>query len=255
MASVLRPQRCWRRLLSNMSFLPQPETTPPRRSMHHSSSPSLSSLEQQLREKWTIRVEDIEIGEWKLDLWTVANPDDSLDALMSHPKRKDDLWEPYWAQSWASSIDCARAMLSRDLRGVDVLDLGCGLGTTGAAAANQGADVWMVDNADPALPFAERNTWPWRDRITIRRIDWTRDRLPRKYPLIVGADILYDDLQWQPLEHFWREHLSDDGELLLGEPNRAGCADFCDWLCGRGWDCTSTTSENGRLISSRLRTS
>ncbi len=212
----------------------------------------LKLLERTLREKWSIRVEDIAIGQWKLALWTVANPDESLDALMYDPKREGDLWEPYWAQSWASSIDCARAILQSDLQGQCVLDLGCGLGTTGAAAATRGAEVWMVDAADPALPFAERNTWPWRKQITIRRIDWTSDRLPMKYDLIVGADILYDDLQRKPLERFWREHLAEGGELLLGEPNRSGCADFCQWLQQQGWKCSSTPSENGRLISSRL---
>ena len=44
---------------------------------------------------------------------------------------------PYWAELWSSSLALARVMAVRPLRGVPVLELGCGLGLVALAAARQ----------------------------------------------------------------------------------------------------------------------
>jgi hypothetical protein len=93
----------------------------------------------------------------------------------------------------------------------------------------------MADAAPPALLFARLNSWPYRDRVRVRRLDWRRDRLPVRFPWIVGADILYDREDWPYLEAFWRVHLAPAGVVLLGEGGRSMGGEFPDWLHGRGW--------------------
>lgn len=146
---------------------------------------------------------------------------------------------PYWAELWDSAMGIALHLAddaSRfDLRKCSVLDLGCGMGLSGAAAAGLGARVLFGDLESPALLFARLNSLPWRRRVRTRQLNWQRDRLSERFDLIIGADILYEKAQWPYLEPFWRAHLKEGGTVLLGEPGRSTGDMFQDWIGDRGW--------------------
>src|SRR5262245_66037430 len=99
----------------------------------------------------------------------------------------------------------------------NVLDLGCGMGLSGTAAAALGARVLFADLEAAALLFARLNSVPYRGRVRTRQTDWRRDNLGERFDLILGADILYERKQWENLEPFWRAHLAPSGSILLGE--------------------------------------
>lgn len=200
-------------------------------------------LEQRIARRYTAITQQVAIGGLRLNFTRIADPDEMnrhMPALDDSPDEPQ--WQPYWAAHWDGSWAVSHVLASQPLVGRTVLDLGCGLGLTGAVAAARGARVCMVDAAQPALLFARLNTWPWRDRVAVRRLDWRTDRLtPLRFELIVGADIIYDTDDWQYLEPFWREHLSDGGQLLLGESGRRTGQIFPDWLGDRGWRVAATT--------------
>ena len=102
-------------------------------------------------------------------------------------------------------------------------------------AAALGCRVVFADLEAPALLFARLNSLPWGGRVRTRRLDWRSDRLGEQFDLILGADILYERKQWDPLELFWRAHLAENGSVLLGEPGRQTGALFVDWIRERGW--------------------
>lgn len=215
----------------------------------------LATIEAALRRDYAVKVETLEIEDWSTTLWTVEAPDSRLDELIEEARiagGEQLRWEPYWALSWASCLDCAAVARTTSLDGKRVMDLGCGIGAVGAAAAAQGALVHLVDNAAPALRFAQRNTWPWRDQVTLAQLDWRGGQLDCQFEFIFGADVLYDRGQWDSLESFWRRHLAAGGQLVLGEPNRTMAASFPDWLEQRGWRVESVAAPHGRLISARL---
>ena len=58
---------------------------------------------------------------------------------------------PYWAELWPSGLALARHVAARELRGLRVLELGCGLGLPALAAALRGADVLATDWAEDAI--------------------------------------------------------------------------------------------------------
>lgn len=173
-----------------------------------------------------------------LEFTRVADPDAVFDALEATARETgaDARWcQPYWAAAWDSSSAVCELLARRDLSGVRVLDLGCGLGLTGAVTAARGARVTMADIATPALLFARLNTWPWSRQVQIRRLDWRTDRIAGPpFDLIVGSDILYDRSEWPHLDEFWRRHLTAKGQLLLGEPGRGTGDEFQVWLDARG---------------------
>lgn len=215
------------------------------------------ALQAQLLKRYPIRRGCLQVDDWTLDYWTVDSAESQLDALIdeARPPGCDNdgslRWEPYWAISWDSAIDCVRFALADTRSDARVLDLGCGYGAVGAAAADRGAKVVMVDNAEPAVCFAARNTWPWRDQVEIRVMDWSQDRLEGRFERIYGADILYDREQWAPLLRLWSRRLAAGGQLILGEPARRHSQDFPAWLANQGWEVHTQPAEHGRLIRAR----
>ena len=146
---------------------------------------------------------------------------------------------PYWAELWDSAMGIALHLAENasrlNLRKLSVLDLGCGMGLSGAAAAGLGARLLFADLESPALLFARLNSLPWRRRVRTRQLNWQRDRLNERFDLIIGADILYEKAQWPYLEPFWRAHLNAGGTALLGEPGRSTGDMFQQWIADRGW--------------------
>jgi predicted nicotinamide N-methyase len=80
-----------------------------------------------------------------------------------------------------------------------VFDLGCGIGTAGAAAARCGAEVCFADREPDALAFAVFNGEHNRNgaaRVLALPFDWSRDPAPQ------GMDLwLLCDLSYRPRYH------------------------------------------------------
>jgi predicted nicotinamide N-methyase len=212
--------------------------------------------------------EPVVIGPLTLDFTRIADPDRVLDAVAAEEDRleklrgrvpEDQLHLPYWAELWDSALGMGTFLTSlqsdeglaetrpwsfpSSLRrfvasSLSTLDLGCGMGLSGTAAAALGHSVLFADLEAPALLFARLNSLPYADRVRFRRLDWRRDQLDERFDLILGADILYERKQWDYLEPFWRAHLAPEGTILLGEPGRQTGDLFVDWIQSKGWSLT-----------------
>jgi predicted nicotinamide N-methyase len=204
-------------------------------------------LEARIRRQYVTICEAYHFEGLTVQLTRVAEPDEMLQRMEQDADASGSVlprWQPYWAELWGCSLAVCQRLVQLPLRGVPVLDLGCGLGLTGTVAAACGGVVTMADAAPPALLFARLNSWPYRDRVRFRRLDWIRDRLPERFAWIVGADILYDRQDWPHLDAFWQAHLAPGGTVLLGEGGRSTGGEFPAWLDDRGWrlDGTQTTA-------------
>jgi predicted nicotinamide N-methyase len=186
------------------------------------------------------------IGHADLDFTRVADPDRVLDEVAEEEDRRervgglrnqDPLHLPYWAELWESAGGIAQylAVEYPSLGARKVLDLGCGQGLAGCAAAALGAQVLFADLEPPALLFAKLNSLPFAAAVRTRRLNWQTDRLDEKFDLILGADILYERKQWEYLEPFWRAHLEPNGQVLLAEPGRQTGDMFIEWIALQGW--------------------
>lgn len=181
----------------------------------------------------------------------VAAEEDRLERVSGRRAPEDQLHLPYWAELWDSALALASFLAERgpDVAGASVLDLGCGMGLSGTAAAALGARVLFADLEPAALLFAQLNSLPDASRVRTRRLDWRRDPLGEQFDLILGADILYERKQWDYLEPFWRSHLAPSGSVLLGEPGRKTGEMFVDWIADRGWRLT----ESAQSVETRPR--
>lgn len=172
-----------------------------------------------------------------LSLYAIDQPEAWIDsqALLREREIADP---PYWAIVWTGARAIAAALLSGPaLHGVRVLDLGCGLGLSGHAAAAGGAMVLFADYLDEPLQFVRASIAAARIAdCQVERIDFTRDRLEQQFDLILAADIVYDPSHYEPLATFLDAHLAGDGRVLLTESLRADARVFLGELKERGFE-------------------
>ncbi|HEY1923094.1 MAG TPA: methyltransferase [Tepidisphaeraceae bacterium] len=199
-----------------------------------------------IQRKYRTITEDLNIGGLKIQFTRVAEPDRVLDEIVAEEdlrekisgvRLQDPQHLPYWAELWESAMGIAATVAGMEIgESTRVLDLGCGMGLAGAAAAARGAEVMLADLETPALLFAKLNTLRLSRRVRVRRVNWQVDQLGERFDLIVGADIIYERKQWEFLNEFWKAHLAEGGSILLGEPGRQSGDMFKDWIVERGWE-------------------
>jgi predicted nicotinamide N-methyase len=199
-------------------------------------------LTERIGRRFRLATGPVRMDGLELPFTRIAEPDRVLDEAVAEEDRRmraggrgQPPRMPYWAELWESALAVGQVVGREVTAGISVLDLGCGMGLAGAAAAARGARVMLADLESSALLLARLNTLPWRHRVRARRVNWQRDRLGERFDLILGADILYERSQWEFLDDFWRAHLAEAGVVLLGEPGRQTGDGFAAWAGGRGW--------------------
>jgi predicted nicotinamide N-methyase len=173
----------------------------------------------------------VEVGEWTL---SVVHPPDA-EALIEEEAFEREEFLPYWAELWPSAVALARAVAARDLVGLRVVELGCGLALPSIAAARAGADVLATDWSPDALLYAARNAAVNGVRLEIVRVAWSEPhelvaRAP--FDLALAADVLYERRNVPQLLSLLPELA---GEVLLADPGRPALPAFLDGAV-EGWE-------------------
>jgi predicted nicotinamide N-methyase len=152
----------------------------------------------------------------------------SADELIDETAFDEEEFLPYWAELWPSGLALARHVAARELRGLRVLELGCGLGLPALTAALRGADVLATDWAEDAIELLRRNAERNGVFLRVARARWSEpEPLLRAAPwdLVLGADLLYEARNAEQLA----ELLPDlGGETLLAEPGRPYAKEFLE---------------------------
>lgn len=160
--------------------------------------------------------------------------------LAADPKSLDVLDErlPYWATLWGSALVLANELLgnSHIQPGETALELGCGLGLVSAIACLKRARVTTTDYQPDALKFARLNCLQiaGTDPETLI-LDWRKPPCNRQYPLLLGADLVYETRFFDPLINCFDILLAPNGRILFSEPNRELGKPFFDRLPDAGW--------------------
>jgi predicted nicotinamide N-methyase len=121
---------------------------------------------------------------------------DVPEALIDEDAFADDEFLPYWAELWPAALALAEAL--PEVRGLRVVELGCGLGVTSLVAAARGADVVATDWAEDAVALLRRNAE--RNGLALRAEVWDwRERRDERFDLALAADVLYEQRNVEPV--------------------------------------------------------
>jgi predicted nicotinamide N-methyase len=136
---------------------------------------------------------------------------------------------PYWALAWPSGMALAATLAGRELAGLRVLELGCGLGLPSLVAARRGASVLATDGEPDAVVFAAHNLALNDLEGEVAQVDWRdsgalADGGP--WDLVLAADVLYTRQNVEALLRLLPRVVGRGGEALVADPKRAGGRDF-----------------------------
>jgi predicted nicotinamide N-methyase len=85
-----------------------------------------------------------------------------------------------------------------DVTGLEVVELGCGLGLPSLVAAARGAHVTATDWAIGAVDLLKSNSGRNGLELTVELRDW-REPWPARFDLALAADVLYERRNVEPL--------------------------------------------------------
>jgi len=139
------------------------------------------------------------------------------DALL----RDGDIPEPpYWAHLWVGSRALARHLAQSDLTGARALDVGCGVGLAGLAAAQLGAVATFIDYTADALAFVRASADLNRLDAHCIQADLRQPGLRGEFDLCLAADVTYDPTLQRALAAMLARHLARDGVAFCAESVR-----------------------------------
>jgi len=158
-----------------------------------------------------------------------------LDSLVTADSDAERL--PYWAVLWESARGLARWVINRGgWAEVPVLELGCGLGLPGLAAAALGARVAQTDLFLEAVVAARLHAQNNHVPHTTQWVaDWRTWDLPGRWPVILGSDVTYERSVHSALLEVLERALEPGGSVHLSDPGRPMSLDFLALAERRGW--------------------
>ena len=164
----------------------------------------------------------------------------AIDDLVRYAARQPRGTEaPYWAIVWEASIALAGWIQDHpeQIKKTRMLELGCGLGLSGLAAAKTGADVVQTDKIPLALQLARenftRNGLPPPTQFCADWLDWNHSE---RYDFVFGSDLVYEPSLIPSLLPIFRENCRPDGQILLAAPlHREPALVLIDRLYSEGW--------------------
>ena len=144
--------------------------------------------------------------------------------------------DPFWAATWRAAAGLDQFLESVELDGVHVLEVGCGTGHAGIAAALRGANVTLTDGVEDPLMLVRISAYNLNNQCEIQRLRFGIDVIDgKKFPLIIGSDVTYLRQLWPELLACLDQHLADDGIVLLSDPYRIIGNEFREWIKNHPW--------------------
>jgi predicted nicotinamide N-methyase len=116
-----------------------------------------------------------------------------------------------------------------EVAGLEVVELGCGLGLPSLVAAARGARITATDWADAAVDLLRTNAARNRLEVAVERRDW-REPWEARFDLALAADVLYERRNVEPLIDRLGELAPRSLLALAGRPYEAA---FLDGWPGR----------------------
>ena len=199
------------------------------------------------KEQGTLQLKDIEkrfglvvkshrIGEMDVKVAQVDRVDEMVceiypEAVTTHGDA------PVWMITWPASFGLAEFLLhTQPVKGMKVLELGCGTAATGIALTMGGADVLCTDYDPLALTVARYNaTLNGCSSLSIRFLDWYKPDLEGNFDLVVGSEVVYFEKNFSPLLSVLKQCTAPGGRIVLSDQLRPQMESFVKLCTAEGF--------------------
>lgn len=173
----------------------------------------------------------VDLPRGSIDLWQVADLERHVDrAVLLAGENPPE--PPYWAHLWSGARVLAAA--TPPLAG-RVLEIGCGLGLPGLAAARGGAAVVFVDREPVALAFVQASARANAlAGVGLVVGDFLALPFLRSFDLVLAAEILYDRSTFAAVARGLAACVRSGGRVLLTDGQRIDTRAFYPALEAEG---------------------
>ena len=186
-----------------------------------------------------------------------GDPDQMLEEPGVLAWNRVDDYMPYWAYLWPGAFLLAEAVAREPWQdGLEALEIGCGLGLAGMVGLSRGLRVKFTDYDLTPLDFVARSALANGfdpSRFSTARLDW-RDPPEERFPVILGADVLYEHRLVPLVADLLARMLASGGTALIADPYRVAAKRFPAAVEGLGrglacedWPITAESEELGAL--------
>ncbi len=144
---------------------------------------------------------------------------------------------PMFGVVWDSGEVLARMMHTYDVKGLRILEVGCGIGLASIVLSARCSDVTASDyhpEANGYLQFnAKLNDLP---PIAFVRTDWA-NTYPElgEFDLIIGSDVLYEQTHVELLSQFIERHAKPKCQVIFVDANRGWRGKFSKRMMALGY--------------------
>ena len=138
---------------------------------------------------------------------------------------------------WPASRILATHVSGMDLRGMKVLEIGCGIGLSSIVLHRLGVDITASDYHPLAEEFMrlnlKANNLP---PIKFLTGNWdTENPLLGEFDLIIGSDVLYEPAHPGLVSGFINRHSEKQSDVIIADPNRGNRGRFTRHMQAMGF--------------------
>lgn len=186
----------------------------------------------------------IELAGRTITIALPADPDAFLEDSATLAEHERSEYMPYWPYLWPAVIATAdlvrRANWPPQRR---VLEIGCGIGLAGLAAALRGDAVTFSDYREEAVALALHNAARnGCDNCRGMHVDW-RDPPEERFDVILGCEVIYERRNHAPVLDLVQGMLAPGGLCWIGDPGRHQVELFLADAASRGFNVSLLDSQ------------
>jgi predicted nicotinamide N-methyase len=207
-----------------------------------------------------VRVErrHIDIAGERFEVFALKDAADLLDLPEFGRRFLDDGIAPYGFELWPGAVMLSEWIATGKAGPPsEALEIGCGLALLSIVATRHGWKMSATDNDEHALQFAAINAQLNDVQLHhLGPLDWNYPPADRKFPFIVGSDVLYDADNFNPILRCVNTLLAEGGTTFFADPFRGVADRFPGLAEAAGFACETLLAQarmdSGRVIDGRI---
>jgi len=162
---------------------------------------------------------------------------------------------PLFGVVWASGELLSHIMLDYKVKGLRILEVGCGIGLASLILNSRSADITATDHNPDAEHFLSENVLlNDGDDIPFTCTSWAElgDDLG-EFDLIIGSDLLYERDHAELLSNFIERHSKQCCKVIIVDPGREHHKEFSKRMVDFGYAHSETVPSDISMLTQPMR--